>query len=78
MRHQGRRAAKQGVWGKQGRVVVLKPSLIPGFKGELFSPVSFLLFCFLIQPTLYKVQFNGYHAACCITVAQMLFFCNVA
>lgn len=24
------------------------------------------------------MQFNGYHAAYCITVAQMLFFCNVA
>lgn len=27
-----------------------------------------------IQPALSKVQFNGYHAAYCITVAQMLFF----
>lgn len=34
----------------------------------------FTFFFFLIQPALYKVQFNGYHAAYCITVAQMLFF----
>lgn len=40
-----------------------------------FYPVCFFI---LIQPALYKVQFNGYHAAYCITVAQMLLFCNVA
>jgi len=38
-------------------------------KGELF-----FFFFFVIRPPLYEVQLNGDHAACCITVAQTLFF----